>query len=262
MPRFDPHPDRRPAVVTGGSSGIGAAAARALAAAGHPVVLGARRLERCEAVAKEIEAAGGEAAAAYLDVADPGAVEAFVSAAEKTVGPIEVLVCNAGETMMGSGATMDPEVFARQIETNLTGAQRMIAALVPKMLARGRGDAVVISSDAVDSPYPGMAAYVAAKWGLEGLARTMQRELEGTGVRVSIVKPGPTLTEMGSRWDPARVPEVLQGLKYWGTLRHSGLLKPEQVAHAIVDVISMPRGSHITLVEIQPEAPKQREDEQ
>lgn len=259
MPRFDPHPDRRPAVVTGASSGIGAATARALAAAGHPVVLGARRLERCEAIAQEIETAGGEAAAAYLDVADPAAVEAFVSAAEKSVGPIEVLVSNAGETLLGPGATTDPDAFALQLETNLTGAQRMIAALVPKMLERGRGDAVIVSSEAVDSPYPGMAAYVAAKWGLEGLARAMQRELEGTGVRISIVKPGPTLTEMGSHWDPALVPGMLRAFKYWGTLRHGGLLKPEQVGRAIVDVISMPRGSHITHVEIQPEAPKQRE---
>ena len=83
----------------------------------------------------------------------------------------------------------------------------------------------------------------------------MQRELEGTGVRATIVRPGPTATEMGTGWDPAGVPRVLEGFKRWGFLRHAGLLRPAQVARAIVDVVSMPPGSHITLVEVQPQAP-------
>jgi len=255
MPKFPPHPERRPAVVTGASSGIGEAAARALAAAGHPVVLGARRVEKCEAIAGEIKSAGGEAYVVQLDVSDAASVKDFVSAAVEATGPIEIVVCNAGETRIGKGAETHPDEFADQVEINLLGAQRVVNGLVPSMIERHRGDLVFVTSDSVPNPYPGMAAYVAAKAGLEGLARVMQRELEGSGVRVSIVQPGPTLTEMGAKWDPSAAGEVVTGLRRWGLLRHGGLLRPEQVARVVVDVVSMPRGSHVTLVEVYPEAP-------
>jgi NADP-dependent 3-hydroxy acid dehydrogenase YdfG len=255
MPKFPAHPDRRPAVITGASSGIGEAIARALAAAGHPVVLGARRVEKCEGIAGEIAASGGEAYARLLDVTDPGSVKDFVAGAIEIVGSIEVVVCNAGEPTLSKGAEVHPDDFASQIDVNLSGAQRIVNGLAPAMIERKRGDIVFISTDAVPTPYPGMAAYVAAKSGLEGLARVMQRELEGTGVRASIVRPGPTLTEMGWKWDQTEAAELVTGFKKWGLLHHSGLLRPEQVARVVVDVVSMPRGSHVTVVEVQPEAP-------
>ena len=255
MPRFEPHPERRPAVVTGASSGIGEATARALAAAGHPVVLGARRADRCEAIAKEISSAGGEAHAVRLDLADEASMKDFVEAAIGTVGPIEIVVSNAGDSAIGTVVETSPEEFARQVEVNLLGAQRLVSLVAPAMIERARGDIVFVTSEAVQAPWPGVAAYVASKWGLEGLARVMQRELEGTGVRASIVRPGPTLTEMGSGWDPSGVAGVVEGFKRWGMLRHEGLLRPAQVARVIVDLVSMPRGSHVTMVEVQPEAP-------
>src|SRR5438552_16572349 len=98
MPRFEAHPDRRPAVVTGASSGIGEATARALAAAGHPVVLGARRADRCRSIADEIASEGGEAYAAHIDLADDASMKDFVEAAVKAVGSIEIVVSNAGDT--------------------------------------------------------------------------------------------------------------------------------------------------------------------
>jgi NADP-dependent 3-hydroxy acid dehydrogenase YdfG len=255
VPRFEPHPERRPAVVTGASSGIGAATARLLAAAGFPVVLGARRTDKCETIANEIRAGGGEASVARLDVSDAASIKDFVAAAVEAAGTIDVLVSNAGETQIGKSVEVETAEFARQLEVNLLGAHRLVNAVVPAMIERKRGDVVFVTSDAVETPWPGMAAYVSAKWGLEGLARVMQRELEGTGVRASIVRPGPTLTEMGWSWDPTRAQELVEGYKRWGLLRHGGLLRPEQVARAVVDVVSMPRGSHITLVEVQPEAP-------
>ena len=100
-----------------------------------------------------------------------------------------------------------------------------------------------------------MGAYVAAKHGLEGMAQTMQMELEGTGVRVSIVRPGPTMTGMGTAWDIAPVEAMLADWSTWGLARHSHFLRPSDVAAAVTAVVSMPRGSHLTLVEIQPEAP-------
>jgi NADP-dependent 3-hydroxy acid dehydrogenase YdfG len=255
VPKFEPHPDRRAAVVTGASSGIGEATARALAAAGSPVVLGARRTDRCRSIAEEIGASGGEAYVVPLDVTDEGSVKDFIATSMESAGPIEIVVSNAGESVIGSAADTHPDEFARQVEINLLGAQRIVNGFLPAMLERARGDLVFVTSDAVETPWPGMAAYVASKWGLEGLARVMQRELEGTGVRASIVRPGPTLTEMGSHWDPARVGDVVGGFQRWGLLRHGGLLRPEQVARVVVDVVTMPRGSHVTLVEVQPEAP-------
>ena len=259
MPRFEPHPERRPAVVTGASSGIGEATARALASAGFPVVLGARRIERLRSIAEEIRAGGGEAHGVPLDVTDPGSVKDFISAAIEAAGPIEIVVCNAGEPALSTGAEIHPDEFSSQIDVNLSGAQRVVNGLAPPMIERKRGDLVFISTDAVPTPYPGMAAYVAAKWGLEGLARVMQRELEGTGVRASIVRPGPTLTEMGWKWDQTQAADLVSGFKKWGLLHHAGLLRPEQVARVVVDVVSMPRGSHVTLVEVQPEAPTEGE---
>jgi NADP-dependent 3-hydroxy acid dehydrogenase YdfG len=255
MPRWEPNPERRQAVVTGASSGIGEATARALAAAGHPVVLAARRLEKCEAIADEIGSSGGEAYALRVDLSDETSMKEFIEEAIGRLGLIEILVSNAGESTIGTAAETSPEQFGHEVEVNLLGAQRLVSLIAPAMIERRRGDIVFVTSDAVEQPRPGVAAYVASKWGLEGLARVMQRELEGTGVRATIVRPGPTATEMGTQWDPAGVPGVLEGFKRWGFLRHAGLLRPAQVARAIVDVVSMPRGSHITLVEVQPQAP-------
>lgn len=247
--------DQGPAVVTGASSGIGEATARALGAAGHPVALGARRVDRCEAIATEIVAAGGRAVGLALDLTDPLSAKDFAAAAENAFGSIEVVVSNAGDVTLGTGVEMSPDEFARQLEVNLIGAQRLVSLIAPGMVDRQRGDIVFVTTDAVAEPRPRMASYVAAKSGLEGLARTMQLELEGSGVRVSIVRPGHTLTEMGSTWEPSQVKDFIGELKRWGLMRHRGLLRPDDVARVIVQVVSMPRGAHITAVDVQPEAP-------
>lgn len=255
MTRFESHPDRRPALVTGASSGIGEAVARGLAAAGHPVVLGARRVERCTEVAGAIRTEGGEATALALDVTDPTSMKDFVAAAEQAFGPIEVVVSNAGDSLPTAAHDTDPDRFAEQVQINLLSAQRLCALAVPGMVERRRGDVVFVTSDVVQSPRPFMSSYVTAKFGLEGMARVMQMELEGTGVRASIVRPGPTRTEMGWGWDTDALTHALVEWERWGLARHSSYLRPEHVARAVVSVVSMPRGSHITLVEVEPEGP-------
>ena len=112
MARFDPHPARRPAVIAGASSGIGAATAVELAARGFPVALGARRVEKCEQLAEKIRADGGEAVALPLDVTDPDSVTAFVRRATEELGDIEVLVAGAGETFFGRIYETSTEEFA------------------------------------------------------------------------------------------------------------------------------------------------------
>jgi NAD(P)-dependent dehydrogenase (short-subunit alcohol dehydrogenase family) len=183
VPRFVPHPERRVAVVTGASSGIGAAAAKSLAAAGHPVVLGARRTDRLDELAAAIRSVGGEAATAALDLTDDASIDAFAKTAQEAFGPVDVVVSNAGDVHPESALGVDPDDFVRAIQINLTGAHRLISRLGRPMVEAGHGDLVFVTSDVVVRQRTHMAGYVAAKSGLEGLARAMQMELEGTGVR-------------------------------------------------------------------------------
>ncbi|MEO7428577.1 MAG: SDR family oxidoreductase [Acidimicrobiales bacterium] len=255
MPPFPLHPDRRTAVVTGASSGIGLAVAEALAAAGHPVVLGARRIDRLEEAAARIRADGGDAVALVLDLTDDASIDEFASAAEAALGTVEIVVSNAGEVLPVATLEVDPAEFVESVQMNLLGAHRMVRALGPGMVERRRGDIVFVTSDVVRLPRPHMAAYVASKHALEGLARGMQMELEGSGVRVGIVRPGPSLTEQGSTWDPAVLDTVLASWKDWGLMRHPGILQASDVAAVVLQVVSAPRGVHLTLVEVEPEAP-------
>jgi len=260
MPRFEPHPQRRPAVVTGASSGIGQASALQLAAAGHPVILGARRLERCEQTAAEIRDGGGEALALPLDLTDPSSVEEFAKAAEAGLGPIEVLVSNAGDVLPQGTVEADPAEFVRQVAVNLLGPQQLVHLLVPGMIERGRGDVVVVTSEVSQRPRPFMAAYVASKTGLEGLVQAMRLEVEGTGVRVGMVRPGPSATEQGSNWDPEAVDRILEQWTRHGLIRHGGYLRPGDVAAAVVAMVSVPRGTSFAVIEVQPEAPTRPRD--
>jgi NADP-dependent 3-hydroxy acid dehydrogenase YdfG len=229
-------PTRRPAVVTGASSGIGAATALALAAAGFPVALGARRTDRCEDVAARIRAA-------------------FAAKVTAELGDIEVVVSNAGAVAPGTIHEVDTERFARELDLNIVGAHRLVRAFVPGMVERRRGDLVIVSSDVAVRARPFMSSYAAGKWGLEGLAHAMQMELEGTGVRASIVRPGPTWSEMGTDWDTDEAAFVLNQWVRFGQARHPHFLKPASIADAITTVVSAPRGVHLSLIEVNPEAP-------
>jgi short-subunit dehydrogenase len=141
------------------------------------------------------------------------------------------------------------------VQVNLVGAHRLVAAIVPGMVSRQRGDVVFISSDVARTPRPRMGGYVASKHGVEGMAQAMQMELEGSGVRVSVVRPGPTMTGMGMTWEPEKVQAVLDDWARWGLARHPNFLRPSDVAAAVTAIVTTPRGSHLTLIEIQPEAP-------
>lgn len=261
MPRFEPHPQRRPAVVTGASSGIGRATAQILAAAGHPVALGARRVQECEEIAASIRTGGGEAVAHHLDVADGDSVKRFAAAAEEELGPVEVVVSGAGDIDAALIHEQDSETFSQQVQIHLGGAQRLAAELVPPMIRRQRGDVVFLTSDVARSHRPRMGGYVPAKTGLEAMVRTMQMELEGTGVRAAIVRPGPTKTGMGTAWEEDVTTAVLEDWVHWGLARHSHFLRPSDVAAAVATVIGTPRGAALTMVEVEPEAPlRERSD--
>lgn len=255
MPRFEPHPARRPTIVAGASSGIGAATAVELAARGFPVALGARRVDKCQEIVEKIIANGGEALALPLDVTDADSIRNFVNGAAEALGDIELLVAGAGDTFFGRLYETDSDDFASQVQIHLIGANRLATAVLPAMVRRQRGDVIFVGSDVALRQRPHMGAYGAAKAGLVAMVTNLQMELEGTGVRASIVHPGPTMTSMGWGLPPETIAPALEDWAKWGQARHSYFLRPEDLARAIAFVAETPRGGFITSIEVQPEAP-------
>ena len=175
------------AVVTGASSGIGAATARALAADGWDVVVGARRLDRLEALATDI---GGRAH--RLDVTDTASVDAFVAA----VPTCRLLVNNAGGALgLSPVAEADVEQWRTMYDTNVLGVLRATQGLLPALEASGDGHVVTIGSIAGHEPYPGGAGYNAAKFAVRAVMSVLRQELLGRPVRVSEIDPGMVETE-------------------------------------------------------------------
>jgi NADP-dependent 3-hydroxy acid dehydrogenase YdfG len=177
----------RIAAITGASSGIGAAAARALAEDGFEMVLGARRLEQLEEVA---DAVGGEAIA--LDVTDPASVEAFAARLPRC----DVLVNNAGGAHgLEPLSEADEEKWRTMYEANVMGTMRMTRALLPRLIESGDGHVVTVTSIAGFESYRGGSGYIAAKHAQRSLLRNLRLELLGEPVRVTEVAPGMVETE-------------------------------------------------------------------
>ncbi|MGZ4694858.1 MAG: SDR family NAD(P)-dependent oxidoreductase [Acidimicrobiales bacterium] len=195
------------AVVTGASSGIGAATARHLAAAGFDVVVGARRLDRLREVAEPIGARALE-----LDVTDDGSVGRFCA----EVGACSLVVNNAGGALgLTSIEDADVEQWRRMHDTNVLGTLRVTRGLLPALLASGDGHVVVIGSIAAYEPYPGGGGYNAAKFGERALASVLRQELLGRPVRVTEVDPGMVETEFSLvrfDGDEERAAQVYEGV--------------------------------------------------
>ncbi|BBZ30436.1 short-chain dehydrogenase [Mycolicibacterium madagascariense] len=255
MPRFAPLPDRRPAIVAGASAGIGEATAIELARRGFPVALGARRVEKLDDLVGKITADGGEAVGFHLDVTDPHSVRSFVAQAEDALGEIEVLVAGAGDTYFGKLADISSDDFDSQLQIHLVGANRLATAVLPGMLERQRGDLIFVGSDVALRQRPHMGAYGAAKAALVAMVTNFQMELEGTGVRASIVHPGPTKTSMGWSLPAELIGPALEDWAKWGQARHDYFLRASDLARAITFVAETPRGGFIANMELQPEAP-------
>ncbi len=124
---------------------------------------------------------------------------------------------------------------------------------LPSMLARRRGDLVFISSMNVVEPRPFQLGYTAAKAGLEGMAQVLRRDLEGTGVRATIVRPGAARSEFGFGWDPEILVRVIDSWKAWGFMRHLDMMDGDQVALAVVHAVTAPPGLHVDVIQVNPE---------
>ncbi|HVP30388.1 MAG TPA: SDR family NAD(P)-dependent oxidoreductase [Myxococcota bacterium] len=252
-----PPGDPRTVLVTGASSGIGSAIAEAFGALGWRVALGARRLARLEEVAGRVEAAGGKAMAFRCDVSVPSEVEAFFQAAESQLGAIDAAVANAAVAAPGLLQEVAVEDLERELRTNLLHPIVLARRAVPSMIERGRGDVVFVSSESAVGPRPYQVGYSATKSGLEAAARALRMELEGTGVRVAVVRPGPTASEFGQGWVGPRIGRMLASWTRFGLQRHYALLPPESVARAVVAAVTAAPGTQLREIEVTPEAPKE-----
>ncbi|GAA5613045.1 SDR family oxidoreductase [Streptomyces platensis] len=238
--------EARTAVVTGASSGIGAATARALAAAGYHVVLTARRKDRIEALAAELP----NAEAYALDVTDRAAVDAF--AADLGRHPsVDVLVNNAGGALGAEPvATGDPADWRTMYEVNVLGVLHMTQALLPALTASGDGTVVVLSSTAGHGTYEGGGGYVAAKHGAHVIAETLRLELCGEPVRVIEVAPGMVKTDEFAttrfRGDTDKAAKVYAGVDQ--------PLSAEDVADTIAWAITRPSHVNVDLLVVRPRA--------
>jgi NADP-dependent 3-hydroxy acid dehydrogenase YdfG len=257
---LDEETRRRAVVVTGASSGIGRATAQRLARAGHLVVLGARRDDVCEKLAAQLRAEGATAFAAHLDLADTSSIDKFVEAACYLVGTVDVLVSNAGASRPLASITVDPVTMRSIFDTNMVGAQHLAAQLIPAMIDNGGGDLVFVSSEVVGGvARPRMGAYSASKHALEAWVAVLQAELEGTGVRASIVRPGHTATNHTDGWNAPELHEMLEIWQRDGVMRHWNLLEPDDVAQVVASIIGYPARMHLRLVEVVPSAPRTAE---
>ncbi|MGW7365083.1 SDR family NAD(P)-dependent oxidoreductase [Streptomyces sp. NPDC054841] len=238
------------AVVTGASSGIGAATARGLAAAGYHVILTARRKDRIEALAAELTDAGHRATAHGLDVTDRAAVDAFAASLDDS-GPVKVLVNNAGGAIGADPvATGDPADWRRMYEVNVIGTLNITQALLPGLTASGDGTVVVLSSTAGHATYEGGAGYVAAKNGARVLAETLRLEIVGTPVRVIEIAPGMVKTDefATTRFggDTEKAAKVYAGV--------AEPLTADDVADTITWAVTRPSHVNIDLMVVRPRA--------
>ncbi|MGW7448695.1 SDR family oxidoreductase [Kitasatospora sp. NPDC054795] len=239
-----PSATARTAVVTGAASGMGAATARLLAASGARVALLARRTERLDALAAEIAAAGGQALAVTTDITDQASVDAAAKTVHDAYGPVDLVVNNAGVMLPNPLADGRIDEWTRMVDTNLTGALRIVRAFgsdLTAAAAEGRtADLVNVSSIASHVVFPDYAVYGATKAALTQLSAALRSEFGPRDVRVSAIEPGLTDTELAEHIDNPVLREQLGGM-----FTAIPALAAEDVADLVAYTVSRPR--HVNL---------------
>ncbi|HEY2404372.1 MAG TPA: SDR family NAD(P)-dependent oxidoreductase [Polyangiaceae bacterium] len=230
----------RVVVVTGASSGFGAALARRLSALGARLVLAARRMDRLEALRTELGRPESDLRVYPVDVADAASTAKFVESALADFGGIDVLINNAGLARGFSRfVDNDEQDWREMIEANVMGLMRVTRAFLPCLLARGLGDIVHVGSVAGVQPYANGAAYCASKAAVEAFAQALRLELAGTGIRQLVIEPGMAETEFSEvrfHGDRERAKKVYEGMMP---------LSADDVAECIVFALTRP--AHVSL---------------
>lgn len=234
---------RRVAVITGASSGIGEASARALAGAGLSVVLLARRADRIRALAGQL---GGAAVAIQADVTDPDSLRAAATRVQSEMGGADVLVNNAGIMLLAPFIPDQHADHRRMIETNLLGAMNATEVFLDQLRAK-RGDLVNLSSVAGRTARPGNAVYAATKWGMNGWSESLRQELH-PDVRVMVIEPGAVATELT---DHITHPEAKQAAE---KMYEQMAITAGDIAEIVAFAVTRPRRVTINEILIRPTA--------
>ena len=231
------------AVITGASSGIGAATARALAVHGYQLALLARRVDRLQDLAAEL---GGSAVAIAADVTDRDALVAAADQVKSDLGGADVLVNNAGVMLLGPFDSTQREEARRMVEVNLLGAMTATEVFLDQ-LRDGGGDLVNISSVAGRTARAGNAVYAATKWGMNGWSEALRQELQ-PDIRVIVIEPGAVATELTNHITD---PSAKQGAeKLYAQLA----ITPEDIADVIAFAVTRPRRMTLNEILLRPTA--------
>lgn len=236
--------DGQTAVVTGASSGIGEATAEALASRGASVVLAARRADRLETLADQIESAGGDALPVPTDVTDGDDIDALVEATLDAFGSLDVLVNNAGVMLLEPVERADRENFRQMVEVNLLGLMNLTHAALPVMREQGSGHVVNVSSTAGRDANANSSVYSATKFGVNAFTEGLRQEVTTDGVRTTIVEPGAVETELQEHIPDEEIKAQIED----GLLESMTPLQSEDIARAIAYAVTQPE--HVSVNEL------------
>ncbi len=231
------------AIVTGASSGIGRAAAEMMAREGAIVVAVARRAERLTELVQRIAAAGGQATALPADVTIEAEANAVVARTLAQHGRVDILVNSAGIVRPGSVEEADPAEWREQIDINLLAPMYLSKAVIPDMRRRGDGHILNVSSTAGRTAGARHSGYSASKWGVTAYSESMRQELAPLGIRVTVVEPGATTTEVGDSIRNSGDRAATQA-----HVSRGGIMHADDVAGAIVFALKQP--PHVNVREI------------
>jgi thioester reductase-like protein len=234
------------AVITGASSGIGAATAAALAKEGAHVALAARRIESLESLKMELAIHGGKVIVHQTDVTNKGQVESLIHATEAALGPVDILVSCAGVMYFTMMANVQTDEWERTVDVNCKGLLHCLSSTIPGMLARGKGHIVAISSDAGRKVFPGLGVYSASKFFVEATLQALRVETAGTGLRVTSIQPGNVATDL------LAMSTDTEALKKYGEPSGAQVLDAKDVANSIVYVLKQPQHVAVNEVMIEP----------
>ena len=237
----------RVALVVGASSGIGGATARALAEAGAAVAVSARRADRLEALVREIEGTGGKALAIPGDACDSSFATCMVGEVVERLGRLDILVNSAGIIRPGGVHGADLEEWKQVIDVNLMATLYASRAALDVMIAQGRGDIVNVSSTAGRRATGHFGPYATSKFGLTGLSEGMRQEVGAKGVRVCLIEPGATATEVAESIPDPGVRQFMHD-----HVHREGAMEAEDVAAAIVFVCALPPRANVSEILIRP----------
>ncbi|GLQ53837.1 SDR family oxidoreductase [Devosia nitrariae] len=228
-------------IVTGASSGIGEATARLLAGKGAKVVLGARRTDKLEQIAREIEDAGGQAAYAELDVTKQADNDAIVKLAQDRFGGVDVIFLNAGLMPNSMLSALKTDEWHQMVDVNVKGVLNGVAAVLPTFTAQKRGQVIANSSVAGLKAYPGGAVYGGTKWFVRDFMEVLRMEagMEGTNIRTATIYPAAINTELLNTISDEATSERMQSLY----AKHG--ISPERIADVVAFAIDAPEDTTI-----------------